>query len=828
MQIANGIYCALTTSMEAYFLGDEKKTPDELDASRAITSVTLLDDDRRGTVEMKYVHPIPLRAKPLTALDLCFSGEHEEVAAVSPSKRLSFIPTNAAAAMYYEVTITSLAKRNGGATFGFSLEKPYSMPGASWYTFGYSIDSGIIRNGIGIPPVKNLNNGKKPRVGDVWGAGYMVHLSEEPFLDDSKTWRPRGSPRSTSFFVTLNGQIKYRIYVHSTPLMMQPTAMLANTGDGLLFNFAGDALHPFCFDIKELQKLERPAGLEGMRLNFEIMIGPNIRPAPPEHRLPPIAHPQYIPLAKKCLQMSEEELSTFGMDRFATIVGSYRNLAKVDEFVGSRLPFSVAQDIVDLDISCYYHDLCHALQPDEAKNILLHLSPKLTPEEQLALLNSENPQDQLRRLSGELILQRALTVYLDFEAYIRNFSALPKLLDRTEGRPTPHPSSAPWVPTLFHPDFPFPLSMETHRYLRAARALTDSVTHNLGGIYNNATVNLETVLQHGMAQALKMACEEIAWAESQIRKLILGLPTTMPPRWFSLSSSPPECIAISASYICFFDIITILDDVGLIAVTTAAFPTQEKVEKWMLGKDPMWLELFVWNAFVSIPLTPDLDIEASTPAIPETVPEAFQAVMQLVGRERKRLGSKPLDRAHVGALQGHASAISSIIAQCDRNTILSTRGMDNFINRAQIARLAPLPQTTDPPIPCTPEIRVHGYKFASTQIQQLHYLFGRHPLLAPLLDWLENDSNNLIALAMDDLNRLRKDVLASATAQYDKPMLNEDELHRTHGPSGRVLFGSVQRRVRPAAIAIFGIATAAIVGAAGYLGYKIFRAKARS
>lgn len=814
--------------MEAYFLGDEKKTPEELEASRAITAVTRVENDPRGTVEMKYVHPIPLRAKPLTALDLCFSGEHEEVAAVYPSARLSFFPTKSAAVMYYEVTITSLAKRNGGATIGFSLEQPYSMPGASWYTFGYSIDSGIVRNGIGIPPVKNLNNGKKQKIGDVWGAGYMVHLSEEPFLDDNKMWQPAGKPRSTSFFVTFNGKLKYSIYVHTTPLTMQPAAMLANTGDGVLFNFAGDSSHPFRFDLSELEKMERPAGLEGMRLNFEIMIGPGLRPAPPEHRLPPISNPQYISLAKKTLQISDEELSTFGMDRFATIIGSYRHLAAVDEFVAKRLPFSVAQEIVDLDISCYYHDLCHALQPDEAKNILLHLSPKVTPEEQLAILNSEHSQEHLRSFSGELILQRALTVYLDFEAYVKNFATLPKVLDRNDQIPTYHPASAPWVPTLFHADFPFPLTMECHRTLRAARALTDSVTHNLGGIYANATANLETVLQRGIVDALKMACEEIAWAESQIRKLILGLPTTTPPRWYSVDAKPSDAVMFSATYLSFFDMVTVLKEVGLVDIATQTWPTPEQVEKWMVGKDSMWLELFFWNAYISIPLTPDLEIDSTKPAVPETVPEAFQAVMALMGRERKRLGSKPLDRPHVGCLQAHAAHITSLIRQCDAKNFITTRGMDSFALKAQTVKLAPLPQLTDCPVPCTPEIRIHGYKFATEQIRQLVYLFGRHPLIAPLIDWLDSERNSSLAIALDDLAQLRIHTLESSKLKVQKPPVAEDIAHAECGPVGPVVFQTTKRRLRPAAIAVLGIAAASMVGAIGYLGHKLFRSKAKN
>lgn len=829
IEIAKHFKNAEEADSEVYFLGDESKTEEELLATKLDVRSTRLAHDRRGTLELTYARPILLRAKPLTSLDLCFSGEHEEAAVVTLSKRLSFFPTNGAGIMYYEATTTSLAKRNGGATIGFSLESPYAMPGAGWYTFSYSIDSGIVRNGIGIPPVKNITNGhKKPKVGDVWGVGYQVHLKDGTlsiplydkkgayFLDDNFERRDLDYPHRTSFFVTCNGVLKFLIYVNSTPLLMQPVLMLANSKDSLILNMSGDEAHPFRFNIAELAALPRPPAFQNRR-GYEFVIGPGAPAVFPPTYLPPLASPSYIPIAKKTIQPSDEELSTYGCDRFATMNGSYRHLSVADDICAKRLPFTISQDVVELDINLYYARICSELSPDEARNIVLHLSPKMTDTEQNQVLEDPSPRQTLLTMANELVTTRSIWILFGYEAYVRNFANLKRLVDRKSMTPTPAPGSAPWTTELFHADYPFPVSMASHRAMRMARVMVDGITHQLQGIYANPYAYWENISNEPIAMALNHATVEFSWAESQMRRLILNIPTTMNPSYIP-TGHPKQCLLKVASYRDLFDIISVLrsnrvidlNSLEINASTASSpsknvnsgsakvnipqftFPSHDTIATWATGASTIWLELFVWNAFLSIPVVPDLEWDASKPVLPEGLTDAFQAVMAMIAKERKRLNRaslasaaaariiattplanlstaaslhkthvpspsaspsvsinansviisptsliavRPLDRANEGFLELHIEALSSIIRQCDHSTTISTAGLIALRQGTQTHLIHPLPLPTDLPVPATLEIRRHGYFFACDQIHQLHFLIGPHPLLVPLIEW---------------------------------------------------------------------------------------------
>lgn len=832
IEIAKHFKNAEEADAEVYFLGDESKTEEELLATKLDIRSSRLAHDRRGTLELTYARPILLRAKPLTSLDLCFSGEHEEAAVVTLSKRLSFFPTNGAGIMYYEATTTSLAKRNGGATIGFSLESPYAMPGASWYTFSYSIDSGIVRNGIGIPPVKNITNGhKKPKVGDVWGVGYQVHLKDGAqgpalydkkgayFLDDNFERRDLDYPHRTSFFVTCNGVLKFLIYVNYTPLIMQPVLMLANTKDSLILNLSGDEAHPFRFNINELAAIPRPPAFQNRR-GFEFVVGPGAAPVPPPTYLPPLKSPQYFPIAKKTIQPSDEELSTYGCDRFATINGSYRHLSIADDICAKRLPFTISQDVVELDINLYYARICSELSPDEARNIVLHLSPKMTDAEQNQVLEDATPRQTLLTMANELVTTRSISVLFGFEAYVRNFANLKRLVDRKSMTPVPAPGSSSWTVELFNADFPFPVSMASHRAMRMARVMVDGITHQLQGIYTNPYAYWENISNEPIAVALNHATVEFSWAESQMRRLILNLPTTTNPSCVP-TSLPKQCVLKVASYRELFDIISVLRsnrviDLNALEINASTsstptkngnknsakanipqftFPSHDTIATWATGASTIWLELFVWNAFLSIPVVPDLEWDASKPVLPEGLADAFQAVMGMIAKERKRLNRaslasaaaarivatvpyanistphgrksptpspsaspsvslnansvvisptsliavRPLDRANEAFLELHIEALNSIIRQCDHSTTISTAGLVALRQGTQTHLISPLPLPTDLPVPATLEIRRHGYFFACDQIHQLHFLIGPHPLLVPLIEWRLTD-----------------------------------------------------------------------------------------
>lgn len=828
IEIAKHFKNASEADAELYFLGDESKDEAEMLATKSDVQVTHLDSDARGNLEVKYVRPIMLRAKPLTALDLCFSGEHEEAAVITLNKRLSFHPTNGPGVMYYEATTTSLAKRNGGATIGFSLETPYAMPGASWYTFGYSIDSGIVRNGIGISPVKNITNGhKKPKVGDVWGVGYQVHFFErefvrdgtfpafaqgEAFYDDNIELRGPDYPYRTSFFVTCNGVLKFHLYVNATPLTMQPVLMVANSKDSLILNLSGDEAHPFRFNLKELETLERPTLLTG-RGAHQIMFKNGAIPlvAGAVARLPPPISPKYIPISRKTLQLSDDELAAYGSERFATINGSYRKLGSPDSICAKRLPFSISQDIVELDISNYYVNLCNELTPEEACNIILHMNPKMTEEQQNAVLAEPNPRDKLQQNAVDQMAQRSMSLLFEYESYIRNFANLKRLLDRDGNIPVPAPGSYEWTTSLFHSDHPFPISMSAHKAIRIARVLSDAIMHQIGGIMVAPHAYFEGITRMNLITTVTSAAEEVAWAEAQLRRLILNVPTTASPR--VLFDSRP-IITQAASYADLFDVITVLraskaivlESLELSPSSSSAspsgvpipqftFPGHDTIATWASGPPATWLELLLWNAFLALPVVPDLEFDAAKPILPETLPEAIQAVMVMIGKERKRLhrashasaavnrvvapiarnpsnsaptssstnraaGSspssspfvsasptgvsitptslivaKPLDKVNETYLKLHVATFNSIIRQCDEGVLISTKGLLTINTETQVNVIRPLPLPTDPPVPATLELRRHGYFYACDQIHQLHFLIGPHPLLMPLIEW---------------------------------------------------------------------------------------------
>ena len=686
IEIAKGFRNVQMADLELYFLGDESKREEELLITKSDVKLSKLDSDRRGTLEMKYVRPIMLRAKPLTALDLCFSGEHEEVAILTLSKQLPFFPTNGPGVMYFEATTTSLAKRNGGATIGFSLEYPYSMPGASWYTFGYSVDSGIIRNGIGIPPIKGVSNGlKKPKLGDVWGVGYQVrfkepesiaelsHRKDDMFYDDNSQIRGPLSPYRTSFFVTCNGVLKYFAYINATPLLMQPAIMLANTNDSIILNVSGDGSHPFRFNLDELARIERPSNLRG-RNAYQIMVGPGAAQHAAMPRLPPLLSPPYTPIAQKTLRLSNEELSAYAGPHFAAINGSYRKLSALDELCAKNLPFSVSQDMVELDVNAYYEKICSELAPDEARNIILHMNPQMSNDDQVALLNDQNPSEQLRTNARQLILEFRIKVIFEYEAYVRNFANLRRLLDTNHLPPTPAPGSNCWAVQLFHPDHPFPLSRNAQQGIRVARAVTDAVTHQLRGVYQTVHTWFEHITGKNMLDSMALTSDEVGWAESQLRRLILGLPTTKNPSC-PHSLNPKFCITHASTYIDLFDIITTLRQdkiidlaalelspslasTGQIApfplsnfpISQFTFPSQDALSRWATTASTAWLECFLWNAYLSLPVVPDLELDATKPVFPEDVKEAFQTVMAMIAKERKRLTRASLASGAVNRL----------------------------------------------------------------------------------------------------------------------------------------------------------------------------------
>jgi hypothetical protein len=820
MQIANSQYRALTVEMQAYFLGDERKSAAELEENHAMLKSTRLLHDRRGTLEMKYVHPLPVRAKPLTALDLCFSGEHEEAATIYPAKNLSFFPTNAAPVMYFEVTISSLAKRNGGPSIGFSLEKPLAMPGTSWYSYGYSVDSDIVRNGIGIPPTVGINASKKPRVGQVWGVGYTVQFSSDEFLDDSKFIQPAGHPNGINFFVTLNGQLKYRIFIHSAPIMMQPSVMMANTGDGIIFNFTGDPAHPFAFDLKEIATWERPSGLEGARLNYEIMVRPNLNPAPPEHRLPPIANPQYVPIAKKALIYTNEELLTFGVERFATISGSYMDIMNLAPKL-PPMPYSAGAHLIELDILFYYMDLTTHASADEARNIYVHLKPNMDETETAAVMRGERPQEELRNLVIGIALEHLLSICVGFENYVRLFPTLPKLTF-PDGTPVTvadaqMPGSSAWVPHLWHPEFPFPLSQEAHRTLRVARILKDGAVLNTG-FYENAVASVESLLGKTCLEALKLLADELAWAESQMLKLVLRLPTSSNPR-FGFISSPTHATTASSSYWMYFDIISVLVQAGLVDLKKPnVFPSPEVIQAWLPRKDASWIKLFIWNAYTSIPLSSDTIADPSGLAIPSEMDDAFQTIMSLIAKERWKLSNKPLELPHVHQLKYHVADLTSLIRQLsNKNGRISTYNMTSFMSPAQLARLPPLPILTDPAVLNTSQKRAHGYRLINTQIQQLFYIFGRHTLLVPLLDWQADQYPALLAQAEKDLTDERNDAVSRLAPFISGSSNSPDPKPEILRP---IRFAQ-SPRMRPAAMAILGLSLAGIVGAVAWLGFRL-------
>jgi hypothetical protein len=817
MENAKFAYNALTTSLNVYFLGDEKKTPQELEANAVVTKTTRVENNRKGTIEIKYTQVIPTRAKPLTALDLCFSGEHTEAAGVAPSKPLGFLPTQSGSVMYYEITISSLAKRHGGATIGFAPTNSTSMPGVSWYTYGFSLDSGIARNGVGFPPEPNVH--KKPKVGDVFGVGYIVHLAHTRFLDDNRCPHEAGDPYSLSFFVTRNGVLKYLIDVPATPITMQPAIMLCNTNDGILFNFSGDASHPFTFDLNQISRWKRTPFLSDYLCT---MAGTPVVQYGPRHQDSPIDPSQpskplsYIPIRKKTIDLTTEELSTFGTDRFASLVGSHTHLfALTDALTDKCLPFTVAGEIVDLDIHYYYNDLCSLLKKDEAVNVLLHVNPKLSPEEGAALLNAEAPQEQLRTYTGEMIIQRALSAVMDFEIYVRDFATVNKLRCLANGLPpVPHPDSHEWVKTLFHPDFPFPISMDCHRAMRASRVLHDSFTFQLGGIYQNAHANLESVLGRNLVEIIQQSAQEVAWAEAQCRKLALGLPTTTPPsRSFAgIFKCSKEFALINApSYAAFFDMLTILERVKLVDLDEKRFPSPSKIEQWALTlNDNVWLELFLWNGLIAIPLSSETLVDFTKPLLPGNLIEAFTTLLGLMEMERQRLTNAALEPSNTAYLEMHVKDLLDLIRQCDEGVTYSTHHMVSLGTETQIMDLPPLPIPTDPIVSGKPELKLHGYRYVIKQIKRLQFLFGRHSMLLPLISWLELKSAACEANALSYIRSLVK------LSPPKNPIIPNETWHMTPLPTS-----SRMRRMRPAFIAFLGLAAVATIGAAAWLGLKL-------
>lgn len=946
---------ALHTEVVAYWMGDEHKTEGELEtaAGDTVKPTRLGADDPRGTLKLKYVRPIVSRAKPLTTLDMCFSGEHEEAIAMSTRRRLSFVPLNGQNTAYFEVTITSMAKRNGGASIGYGLEHPYAMAGANWNSFGYSIDSGVIRNGVGTSPVGNVTNGlKKPKIGDIWGVGFQVHFAGEredfQFLDDNFERRDATYPYRTSFFLTCNGVLKYLMYTCETPLMLQPVIMFANTNDGLAFNFVGDEEHPFKFNLEELKHLEIPGKLP-KGVHSEVVVADGQLQAAPATNAPRLKPSKcdkpYIPIAKKTIQLPPKELATYGAHRFASYIGASLALSAADDECVNAVPFSTGADCIEVAILQYYASLSPVVSPDEAKNVYIFLNPTMTPQELNLIMNSAAAQQDLLVNTQELLVGRQMSMINQFEGYIQSFHKFDRFVD-ADGVPRQMmPSSTnEWMKQLFDPAYPFPFSMQAHHAMKAIRLSSDGPTHNLQGIYNNIFDSIVQTLKKDMPTLFSEVMTEIAWAETQMRRIVLKVPNVginpvlkdLPPKLASYGH-----LTHSASYREMFDAITVLIGVGMIDLESSqkledpapgnsfpnckvvvghSFPTKEEILAWAEARSSIWAELTMWNVFWSIPLIPDITCDYSKPILPEDVNGALVESMRMLQTQRshfireskeaaaewKKSGDKgkanrninrmdrpgyretddddeveeqkgerkaktlaetmiegvtvhlklaQFNKANKLYLEHHVECLQKLLRHADDFVIflknhpdlepsshlwptISTYGMFALNSTPQQHRLRPLPLPSDAPVKMNFSLARHCYEFVSEQVQQLHFLVGPHPILAPLIEWrrataLESFAEANYMMMFERISTLRqlyasyphKGEFQGAPEVFFHPISpNFNEIvSRDLAAGSEKTINERGRKLRPAAAVVFGVAFMASIAVVVSSAYGFWR-----